>query len=87
MKHETTRIRQQGTTVTVPKTPADRIAALRQIVKSKQYAKIDNCMIDLFSASAIINVYDQLNDSNKAMYASKTAPVMAKVAFKIMAKH
>ena len=40
MKRETTRVRKQGTIVTVPNTPQERIAAIRQIVEAKQYAKM-----------------------------------------------
>ena len=76
--------RVHGTQVTIPANGADRIAAIRAIVDQKQYAKIDGCMIDLFSASAVVKVYDALNDANKAKYASLTAPRMAQVAFQIM---
>ena len=47
---EPTRIREQGTIVTLPKSKTERIVAIRQIVAEKQYAKVDGCMIDLYSA-------------------------------------
>lgn len=81
---EGTRVRQQGTRVTMPKTPAERIAAVRQIVAEHQYAKIDGHMVDGFSASAIVQVYDALNDVNKAKYAAMPVDKMAAVAFKLM---
>ncbi len=75
-------IRQQGTIVTDAENGAERILAIREIVKRGQYAKVDGCMIDLFSAGAIVSVYDALSDENKARYAKLSAPKMAAVAFK-----
>lgn len=84
MNTEQTRVRKGGTIVTVPANNSERIAAIRQIVNSGQYAKVDGCMIDLFSASAIINVYDALNETNQAKFSSITAPAMGKMAFKLI---
>lgn len=77
-------VRQHGTEVTTPETGEERVAAIRRIVEQKQYAKVDGCMVDLFSASAIIAVYDKLSPENQAKYRSKTAPVMASIAYKMM---
>jgi predicted RNase H-like nuclease len=41
--------------------------------------------VDLFSASAIVAVYDALNDVNKAKYSRLSLPRMATVAFKVTA--
>jgi hypothetical protein len=60
--------------------------ALRKIVITKQYAKIDGRMIDLFSASAICKVYDALSDANKEKFCSLTASKMADLAFTLMNK-
>lgn len=79
-------IRKGGTKVTTPANAAERIAAIKDIVKNKQYAKVDGVMVDLYSASAIVAVYDALNDANKEMFASKPAPVMAKIAFQLIKK-
>ena len=81
---EPTRTRQQGTRVTEPLTPAERIAAIRQIVTEGQYAKIDGVMVDLFSASAIVRIYDALNEANREKYSTMTAPKMAVIAFKLI---
>ena len=83
-KIEPTRIRQQGTRVTLPLSPAERIAAIRQIVTERQYAKVDGLMVDLFSASAIIAVYDALNEVNRTKYAARPARQMASIAFRVM---
>jgi len=84
MRHEITRTREKGTEVTVPKNGTERISALRRIVERKQYAKIDNCMIDLFSANAIVQVYNALGESNRAKYREMPAPSMATIAFKLI---
>ena len=88
MRTEQTRTREQGTEVINPTNFEDpglaRIEAIRHIVDAGQYAKIDGCMIDLFSASAIIKVYDAISDENKAKYRVKKAPVMANIALKLI---
>ena len=84
MQTEQTRIRQQGCRVTKPANPTERINALRKIVATCEYAKIDGCMIDLFSASAIVKVFDALNVENQAKYANQPAPMMADIAFKLI---
>lgn len=61
-----------------------RIAALRRIVKQKQYAKIDGVLVDLFSASAIVKVYDALSAANKKKLASLPVPKMAKISLSLM---
>lgn len=83
-KRDVTRVRERGTRVTMPKSPAERIAAVRQIVQEHQYAKIDGYMVDGFSASAIVQVYDALNDANKEKYAALPVSKMAAVAFKLI---
>jgi len=80
---EPTRTRQHGTRVTRPSTPAERIAAVRAIVTAGQYARIDGCMVDGFSASAIVQVYDALNTENQQRYASMDVRRMASIAFKL----
>lgn len=81
---EPTRTRQHGTRVTQSQTPEERIAAIRQIVTEHQYAKVDGVMVDGFSASAIIAVYDALNPANQAKFAALPIAKMASVAFKLV---
>ena len=38
---------------------------LKRIVKDKQHGKVSGVKVDLFTASAMINDYDALNDKNK----------------------
>jgi hypothetical protein len=80
---EPTRTREHGTRVTRPTSGAERIAAVRRIVTECQYARIDGCMVDLFSASAIVQVYDALNPENQAKYSGLDVRRMADLAFKI----
>ena len=68
----------------MPTSPTERIDAIRLVVTNSEYAKVDNCMIDLFSASAIVKVFDALNITNQAKFASQPAPAMASMAFKLM---
>ena len=79
------RIREQGTIETVSESAQERIDAIRQVVTDCQYAKIDGCMCDLFSANRVVQVYDALNDKNKAKFASVPWPKMAQIAFKLTA--
>lgn len=76
--------RQHGTLVTNPTSGAERIAAIRQVVTDKQYAKIDGCMMDLWSASAIVAVYDKLSPLNQEKYHNLPAPRMAQIAFQLL---
>jgi hypothetical protein len=42
------------------------LEAMRKIVAEKNAAKINECFIDLFSASAVVKVYDAVNEKNRA---------------------
>jgi hypothetical protein len=81
---EPTRTRREGTRVTKTTTPDDKIAAIRRIVSEKQYAKIDGLMVDGFTASAIIAVFDALSPENQARYLQFSIPRMASIAFKLI---
>jgi hypothetical protein len=85
---EPSRTRECGTVVTNPAQEPDagqaRIAALRAIVRECQYAKIDGVMVDLFTASAIVKVYDAINPENQAMYRVRTVDRMASIAFDLL---
>ena len=86
MNHtEPTRTRQQGTLNTNSNNdPTVKIAAVRAIVAAKQYAKIDGIMVDLFSASAIIAVYDALSPERQTKMASLPIRTMALLALKLI---
>lgn len=84
---EITRTREEGTKVTNTMTATNpglvRINAIRDVVERKQYAKIDGVMVDGFSASAIIQVYDAINDENKEKFRNLSVGKMAEIAFKL----
>lgn len=66
-----------------PTTPEERIAAFRAIVTEWDYAKIDGVMVDGFTASVVVQVYDALNDANRAKFSALSAKKMALVALKL----
>lgn len=41
------------------------MAAIRRIVEQHQYEKIDGLMVDGFTASIILQVYDAINETNQ----------------------
>ena len=43
----------------------DGIERCRKIVAERQYAKVNEVMIDGYSASAIVQVYDAVNEANR----------------------
>ena len=88
-KHrEPTRTREEGRKVTDPRDFANqklaRISALREIVQLGAFAKVDGVMVDLFSASAIVKVYDALGDENKAKFSSLPVWTMQRMAFQLL---
>ena len=63
---------------------ADGIDQCREIVRRKQYAKVNEVMVDLFSASAIVKVYDNLNPNNQAKLVSRPVAGVSDIAFKLI---
>ena len=59
------------------------IEACRRIMK-EGYAKVNEVMVDSFSASAIIAVYDALNTPNRLKLESLTVGKAATVCFKLI---
>lgn len=80
------RTRQNGTLEWNPINGDERIEAIRRIVTEGQYAKIDGQMIDLFSASHIVGVYDAISPENQQKFAAFPAPRMAQIAFKLTSR-
>lgn len=81
---EAQRTRQRGTKVYRTTTGAERIAACREIVAARQYAKVDGTMVDLFTASAIVTVHDALNEKNQATYSAMPIDRMGLIAFRLL---
>ena len=66
------------------------IGSIRKIVEDKAYAELtchvtgEIYLMDLFTASAIVLLYDGLNDENKVRYALGTLTRMQKFAMRIL---
>ena len=59
---------------------------VKDIVAKKQAKKIQGVMVDMFTASAISQIYDKVNDTNKAKMEKLKITKLADLAFKIMKK-
>jgi len=57
---------------------------MRDIVDNKQAKKIKGTMVDLFTASAVVQIYDKVNDSNKSKMEKLPLPKLVDLAYKIM---
>ena len=67
----------------------DRIALLREIVAGHQAQKIRingrKVYIDAFTASMLVQIFDALNESNRAKFISLPWPKMVSVGWKLAA--
>ena len=62
------------------------IDAMMQIVDRKQAMKVDGVLVDMFTASAIKQIYTKVNDANKAKMDKMKATQLANVAMKLLKK-
>ena len=62
------------------------INTCRRILETKTFAKINEVMVDTFSASAILTVYDNISDANKQRFTNLPVAKIVDVAFKLLAK-
>lgn len=62
------------------------INKVSQIVSNKQAAQIDGVLVDLFTASIIMQVYNAINDTNKEKMAKANIIKMAAIATNIVEK-
>ncbi len=83
-KLEPTRTRKNGTRVTATKDGDQIIAACRSIVANSQYEKINGTMVDLFTASAIVKVYDACNETNQAKLKALPVARIASIAMQLL---
>lgn len=60
------------------------IQKLRKIVAEKQYAKVNGMTVDLFTASTVVQVYDALNEENKAKFTALSLPKMVGLTWKLV---
>jgi len=61
-----------------------RIVKLRKIVQDKQYAKVENLTVDLYTASVLVQVYDALSGVNKMKFAQMPMRQMVDVGYKLV---
>jgi hypothetical protein len=62
------------------------IAKVKEIVDKQQAMKIDGIMVDMFTASAISQIYNKVNDANKAKMDKLKITKLADIAMKLMSK-
>lgn len=63
------------------------IDKIRKIVDQKQAMKINGTMVDMFTASAIMKIYNAVNDSNKSKMENMDVVKLANVAMKYLSKN
>ena len=63
------------------------IDKVKEITSKKQAKKIGGVMVDSFTASAISQIYDKVNDANKKKMDSLPITKLANLAFKMMQKN
>jgi hypothetical protein len=63
------------------------IAKMREIVDKNQAKKIKGMMVDRFTASMVIQIYDALNDKNKKGFGNMPLPKMVDVGWKLANKY
>ena len=63
------------------------IDKVKEIDSKKSAAKIDGVMVDSFTASAISQIYDKVNDANKKKMEKLPIIKLANLAFKMMQKN
>ena len=64
-----------------------KINKIRAIVANKETMTVEGQWLDLYSASAILTVYEALTNDNREKYASMSLSKMAWFAFKMLDKH
>lgn len=69
-----------------PDSTEERVAQLRAVVDQKQYRNYQDMVLDLFTASVILVVYDALNDKNKLNLISRPLREMAIIALRVYEK-
>jgi hypothetical protein len=57
---------------------------LREIVHSSSAKKIDGMLVDITTANAILTVYDNLSDTNKAKLIDMPLEKMAAVCWRLL---
>ena len=61
------------------------LAEMRKIVASCTASKINECFIDMWSASAVVKVYDAVNEKNKARLLALPVARVCQIAMQVLA--
>lgn len=64
----------------------DGIEELRGIVSNRHAHKINEVLIDLYSASVMLSIYDNLTEGNKDVFKKLTVGKAAQVSFRLAVK-
>ena len=62
----------------------DLMPAIKKIVDTKGAAKVGGVMLDMFTASMILTVYDKVNDQNKGRMEKSNIQTLVHIAHKVM---
>jgi len=60
-----------------------RIEKLRQIVRDRQANRVEGKLVDMYTASVIVQVYDAVNEGNKKKMDATKLPQLASICFKL----
>lgn len=61
----------------------DPISAMRKIVETRSAGRVGGVLVDLFTASIIVQIHDALNEANRASLAKMPVRKMASVCYKL----
>ena len=60
------------------------LAKLREIVASCNASKVNECFVDMWSASAVVKVYDAVNEKNKARLLAMSVGRVCEIAMQVL---
>ena len=60
------------------------LARMRRIVASGTAAKVNECFVDTWSASAVVKVYDAVNEKNKARLLALPVARVCQIATQVL---
>lgn len=63
------------------------IDRLRKIVADKQASRVDGVLVDLFSASVVVQVHDAVNEANRAKLSAMPVRKMVSVCFQVASRN
>lgn len=65
-------------------TARTRIAALRKIVKEHSATRVEGYVVDAFTASMLVKVYDALSAANKEKFGKIALPKLVDLGWKVV---